>query len=430
MPSDVAAPAAAAVLVADFDGDRDGAVVSHLVDQLSVRSGIQVRRTKAALKVSGSGGLVERLVAAAETGRKWLTAAKAEILLWGEVADDGVVKLRFLTAVADAEGKPGTFGLGDTLELPGEFDNDLDDIVHISVLAALGPVKQGPRQRLCEMLIAAADRADRFVEAPPPDLGQSGAASVLTCLGNAFAVIWRLTGDTARIERAVWIYKAALANLLKDEAPLAWAMAQNHLAAALEATAERNKEDTENLVAAAAAYRAATQALGRHEHPNDWALAHVHLGMVLYKLGRRTGKAAVLKDSCAAFEAALGVYTRAAMPGQWAEVMNQIGVVMMALGEQVGGNTILEQSVATFRKTLEVRGREATPLLWAQTANNLGAAAFALAKRNGNPGLLNEACSCLEGAIEVYTGHGRAKTVAVIQKNLQRVQRLLETRRP
>ena len=51
------------------------------------------------LKSSGKGTLVERLVAAAKTGRKWLTGANADILLWGEVSPvDGFITLHFLPA--------------------------------------------------------------------------------------------------------------------------------------------------------------------------------------------------------------------------------------------------------------------------------------------------------------------------------------------
>ncbi len=101
----------------------------------------------------------------------------------------------------------------------------------------------------------------------------------------------------------------------------------------------------------------------------------------------------------------------------------------MGLGEQVGGTKSLEQSLACFRAALEVRGREATPLLWAQTANNLGAVAFALSKRNSDKALMNEACSCFEGASDVYKKMGKPKLAGVIDKNLFRVQRLLEIRR-
>ena len=126
VPSDVARKPGAVVLVASFDGDRDNAVVSHVVDQLSQRPGLDTRLANKILKPSGPGGMVERLVAAAETGRQWLKTSHADILLWGEVAD-GAVKLRFLTAVSDLEGKPGIFGLGDTLDLPADPSGDLDE---------------------------------------------------------------------------------------------------------------------------------------------------------------------------------------------------------------------------------------------------------------------------------------------------------------
>jgi hypothetical protein len=51
-----------------------------------------------------------------------------------------------------------------------------------------------------------------------------------------------------------------------------------------------------------------------------------------------------------------------------------------------------------------------------------------LAKRNGDPALLREAVGCFEGAAEIYGQHGQGQALAILQKNLQRAQRLLETR--
>ena len=430
VPSDVAEEPAAVILVADLDGDTGNKETARLEELLGEREELKVSRLAKKLKLSGQGGLLEKLTAAAERGRQQLAAAGADILIWGEVTErgDGVV-LRLLPAASDVDGKPGSFGLGNTLELPAGFSGPLADILCATVLAAVGPVKAGDRQRLYTTLEAVLEKVNGLVETLPAGLGADRETSVLTCLGNAFAALWRLSAGEGRLERATQAYAAAIEKItLPHEKPLTWALTQNHLAAALEALGERDK-DPAPFEAAAASYRSVAGILSSSAHANDWALAHTRLGMALYRQAAITGRAATLQDSVEAFNTSLGVYTRAAMPGRWAEVTNQLGVAYMALGEQVGGTKPLEQSVAAFRSALEVRGREATPLLWAQTANNLGAATFSLAKRNNEIGLLNEASACFEGAIEVYAQHDRPKIVTVIKKNLHRVQRLLETRR-
>ncbi len=429
VPSDVAEAPAAVILVADLDGDAAGTETARIDELLAEHEELKVSRSAKKLKLSGQGGLLEKLTAAAETGRRQLAAAGADILVWGEMSEAGDgVTLRFLPAASDVDGKPGSFGLGNTLELPAGFSGPLADVLHATVLAAVGPLKAGSRQRLCTALEAVLERVNGLVETLPAGLDQDRETSVLTCLGNAFAALWRLSAGEGRLERAIQAYSAAIEKItLPHERPLIWALTQNHLAAAFEALAERDK-DPAPFDAAAAAYRSVANILDRSAHANDWALAHTRLGMALYRQAAITFRAATLQDAVEAFNTSLTVYTRGAMPGRWAEVTNQLGVVYLALGEQVGGTKALEQSVAAFRSALELRGRDATPLLWAQTANNLGAAAFSLAKRNNETGLLNEARSCFEDAIEVYSKHGRTKIVAVIKKNLHRVRRLLETR--
>ena len=129
-----------------------------------------------------------------------------------------------------------------------------------------------------------------------------------------------------------------------------------------------------------------------------------------------------------AYEEALSVYDKNGAPARWAEVTNQYGVVLLALGEEMNADATLEKAVSSFRTAIKVRHKDKTPLLWAQTANNLGAACFALAKRNSQSSLLREASDCFEGATEIYRQQGIPKQVQVIEKNLQRVRRLLQTR--
>ena len=140
------------------------------------------------------------------------------------------------------------------------------------------------------------------------------------------------------------------------------------------------------------------------------------------------GKPEYLQRAADAYEEALSVYDKNGAPARWAEVTNQYGVVLLALGEEMNADATLEKAVSSFRTAMKVRHKDKTPLLWAQTANNLGAACFALAKRNSQNALLREASDCFEGATEIYRQQGVTKQAQVIEKNLQRVRRLLQTR--
>lgn len=414
-------------MIADFDGVRGREATARLAEFLAARPGVRVDRFKKTLKLSGTGSLVAQLAGAAEKGREWLTASGADILLWGEAREPlGELCLRFLVARGDVEGAPGVFGLGDTLMMPGDFDGELGGVVYAAVLAALGPVRDGPRQRAALLLEEAANGVNAFLEAPPP-LKPEPLAALFNIVGNVMAAVWRMLGDESRLDRAAKAYGKAMEVVPSKDKPLVWALSQNHLAAVLDAKSSLTG-DPQPLREAAEAYRAVTEALDRAQFPYDWAMAQVHLGETLTKLAGMTNGTAELKNAITAFEAALRIYTQNTMPVRWSDVMNRLGVVLMTLGEQVTANVLLEQSVNAFRNALKVRRRDVAPLLWAQTANNLGAATFALAKRSGEKPMLNEASVCFEGAAKVYRDLNQPKNALIIEKNLHRVQRLLELR--
>ncbi len=427
IPSDSAGPRAGHVLIADFDGLRGQEATTRLAEFLAARPGLKVDRYRKVLKLSGTGNLVAQLAGAAEKGREWLASSGADILLWGEAKEPlGELCLRFLVARGDVEGAPGVFGLGDTLSLPGDFDEELGGIAFAAVLAAFGPVREGSRQGTALLLDEAANGVNAFLEAPPP-LKPEPLAALFNTIGNIMAAVWRMLGDESKLDRAARAYRKAMEVVSSRDMPLIWAMSQNHLAAVLDAKSGL-AGDPQPLRDAVGAYRAVIKTLDAVQFPNDWAMAQVRLGETLMKLAKKTNGTTELKDAITAFEAALSVYTQNTMPVRWSDVMNRLGVVLMMLGEQVTANVLLEQSVNAFRNALKVRRRDVAPLLWAQTANNLGAATFALAKRSGENSMLNEASVCFEGAAKVYRELDQPRNAQIIEKNLHRAQRLLETR--
>ncbi|MBT4218654.1 MAG: tetratricopeptide repeat protein, partial [Rhodospirillaceae bacterium] len=361
-------------------------------------------------------------LAAAETGRKWLAGTEADILLWGDIGDteDANFNMRLLCAVADTVKQPGSIGIGDTIELPYEFPEELEELIFAATIAAVGPRKSTSQGKLREMLKESVGVLDAYVDTPPQGLPPTSQSSVMGSIGNIMASMWRLSDDGAFLDRSVNAYRAGLTAEFDSSRPMPWALAQNHLAAALQAQAKRDNS-LEPLLGAADCYRGVAAALGS-QHTNDWALAHINLGDVLAALSNHGDRIARLQEAAETYQRALLVFTRQTMPGPWSELMNQIGVTMMTIGENVAGTKALEQSAACFRQALEVRRRDVAPLLWAQTANNLGAVTFAIYRREANAVLLHEAAACFEGAAEVYSQHGRTRTADVARNNLDRVR--------
>lgn len=419
-------PVAAIALLAEIEGVGGRELTARVAAALDVCPGIEVRLANRRLKLPIDGTFIERLTAAGATGRAWLAQEGADVMIWGETsASSGSAVLRFVPALLDAEGKTGTFGLADALELPANFGGEFGEILGAATMAAAVPVKLGRDEMLGAALGNAIARVNGFVESPPMGLTAAQSAAMLACLGNCFAALWRVNSKDAHLERAQRIYGLALHSCASPELRLTRAMIQNHLAAVHEAKAS-NDADPAHLEEAAKAYHAVAAALGPEEHPGDWAFAQTRLGLVLYRLAlRRDSDAARMQASVRAFEAAREVVDREESPDRWAEITNQMGVALLALGSQVTGTEALERSVACFREALDVRRRDAQPLLWAQTANNLGAASFALSRRKTVPGLLDEAVRCFEGAREIYLKVRQPKVVAVIEKNLARVRERL-----
>lgn len=415
------------IVVCDFDGLEGRNIALRIVNDLQQQPGVQVQHMTKKLKAGGKGTLVERIISAAETGRKWLAGPDGDLLLWGETTTDNTeVTIRFLCAQADADTQPGSIGLGDAIVLPLHYSAEMAVVVNSAALAAVAPRKPSPqREEIGQLLEDPIESLNAYVDAPPSDLEPARFLSVMASVGNILATMWRLTQDPARLDRAVKAYQVAQSKDYDKSNPLNWALTQNHLAAAFQAQSSRDKAP-EPLRSAASAYRAVAGALGTNLHANDWALAYSHLGDVLVKLATYENPMQNLKEAGEAYQQALRVFTRPTMPGPWSELMNQLGVALMNLGGIVSGNRVLEQSAACFRQALEVRRREIAPLLWAQTINNLGAVMFSLYKRNENIALLKEVEACFKGASVVYAQYGRRDKAMVAQRNMERVQHILE----
>ena len=422
-----AAAATIAVLIADFDGPDGDKFAENLAASIGEISGLSLFRQKEALRLVGTAGLAEKLAQAADLGAGWLQDAPADLLVWGEIsAETGLATLRLLPAQGEPDGTVGAFCLGDYFEFPssgGEFDRVAMATILAAAVRGRAAAKDAAIEALRRLLAEMPDPSAVPAAGQPP----ATVATLQLGLGHAFAADVRCGGNPAQLHRTLAFYRAATEQVAALANPLLWAQAQNHLATALTALA-KNEHNPALLNEAVAVYRTMAETLSRTTHPNDWALAQARLGSVLTRLGQMGGKTKDFRDAAMAYEQALTVFNQTLHPARWSEVMHQYGTMLTTLGEYMTGTAALEQAVTIFRKCLAARPREILPLFWAQSASGLGVAAFALAKRNNDGALLREAVGCFEGALEVYGAHGQGQALAVLQKNLQRAQRLLETR--
>lgn len=71
-----------------------------------------------------------------------------------------------------------------------------------------------------------------------------------------------------------------------------------------------------------------------------------------------------------------------------------------------------------------------TPVLWAATQNNLGSLLFLMGKRTKNADHLRGVAEAFDLASGVYRARGMDKIAAITEKNLGRVNRLLDQSQP
>ena len=111
-------------------------------------------------------------------------------------------------------------------------------------------------------------------------------------------------GDNAALRSSIEVYQRALADYLRSQVPLDWAMTQNNLGIALRALGER-ESGTARLEEAVAAYRAALEERTRERVPLDWAQTQINLGNALATLGTRESGTTRLEEAVAAYRDAL-----------------------------------------------------------------------------------------------------------------------------
>lgn len=411
-----------AVLVSHIDGPNAEALQARIADAFLKCEGVSVSRVNKTIRPAPGREGIDGLMSAAEQGREVLLKEKAEVLIWGVVEGTGrTVSLRFLAASPPPDGRPGSIGLGDSLDIPARIPAEFDDLLVGVGLAAPGAIREAIRDRMQRLIREYAEKAEATIAALPSSLEGDPRASVIAAAANIIASAGRLNRSDALYRRAIDLYREAHESLGRDTPGTRIALMQSHLATTLMALAQ-STEDNELISEAVKAYEAAAGALQRGRHSQDWALAHMRLGLTIYRQALVTGRAKLMRGAVEALEKSLLVFTKVSSPGKWAEIMNHIGVVMTALGEELTNDTTLERAILVFKEALEVRERDVVPTLWAQTTNNLGAAAFALGKRRANTGLLEQAVIAFSGAMEVYRETGELRRVSVIEKNLERVQ--------
>ena len=411
------------------EGARAAKVVQRLLTAIPMLS---VRRSSQMVDVEF--GSSRAMISAVEKSRDALLIDKADVAICGAATGDGAaVGLWFVSPDENLDNIPGRFTNDDILIAPADFPLEVQNAIAASVVAAACAASPTAAQRLAPALKHYAEVVWPLVDADLRELPGSLRSGLLNAIGNVLTTRARYTRSEAMYDRAATAYGKAATGFDPSMAPLSWAATKSHLAQVLQAldTVQTSDEEEDEahgpIQQAIAIYAEISETLGAETAPRAWAQAQIEFAMLTYRLAVKQGTQKPFRDALKALQAAQTVFSRQTMPSKWAEIMNNMGVILLTMGEDRADDGVLKHSIASFEQAMQVRRRETVPKLWAQTANNLGAASFALAKRTRDREVMTGAARNFEGAKEVYEQLGQTQRANVIEKNLSRVRRLMDT---
>lgn len=412
------------------DGQRAAKVITRLLSAVPMLS---VRRSSQKVEVEFGSSMT--MVGAIEKSRDALIIDKAEVAICGAATGDGAaVGLWFVSTDENVDNVPGRFSNDDILIVPADFPAEVQNAIAASVVAAACAASPNAAQRLAPALKHYAEVLWPLVDEDMRELPANLRAGLFNAIGNVLTTRARYTRSEATYDRASTAYRKAAAGFDPSMSPLSWAAAKGHLAQVLQALSlvqDTTDEDDDSahgpMQQAIAIYSEIIETLGAESAPRPWAQAQIEFAMLTYRLAVKQGTQKPFRDALKALQAAQSVFSRQTMPSKWSEIMNNMGVILLTMGEDRADDGILKHAIASFEQAMQVRRRETMPKLWAQTANNLGAASFALAKRTRDKEVMTGAARNFEGAKEVYEQLGQTQRASVIEKNLSRVRRLMDT---
>jgi tetratricopeptide (TPR) repeat protein len=188
---------------------------------------------------------------------------------------------------------------------------------------------------------------------------------------GAKAALGELTGDLARLARAISALAVALDNLGRDQSPLDWARGQSVLAQALTQLGEATENETA-YVKALACYDRAGVVLKIAPGLVLRAEIASGRGLTLTRLAELSGDVAVLNAAEAAFKTELQSGPHRTDPVTWAMLQVQLGQVYVTR-LQITGKDRGERAAAAlaFQSALEVFSEEGLRSLSAIASDSL-----------------------------------------------------------
>ncbi len=414
-----------------------------ILDAFAELEGVRARPLKKPLTLPEDTEPEDRANRLHWAARQALAQVEADILICFEMDAAGKrLTLRFLPLGIQNEDPPGMFHAAQALVLPAQPDPALSALAAAVALTATIPLTEVKKNRLAKILPQAMERAAPAIEAlgTAPDITDRDRAIARLFFANLLTLQSGPAGQLEGYRMAADIYGQAIAFLKDDSDAFDRAVAQRALGAilptlapeweTLEMAADDEHKAAGPMAQAMALLEAAAEQFTRDAYPKEWAALQNRMGQVCYRIDAQEGDQDLLKQALNHYQSALQVFNRIDHPMRWAEVMNNIGQAAAILGEQLKSVELFEKAIEACSGALEVRHKLDHPLLWAATQNNLGSALFMLSKLTHDPGQLEAAREAFSLAKGVYEARGAHRLTMITEKNLSRVERLMDIARP
>lgn len=417
--------AAFPVLVAAVEND-DGATAQAVAEALTQAGGFAVQVTQTGIgAVDDSETIPGSLAAAVRRARTMAEVHDVKAVVAGQRLDDEpLVRLRFIPAAVDGNPAGGIWSIGDAIDVPLPFPDGAGPLIAACAAACLHLGTDEERRRRLELLHRTIQAGERLIQGEGAAL--TGRARTVGAIAYAAMLVEMgiRTRQRPLLERAQDVLEAAVRKNKSLPAVLL-AAARLHLADIAADLGGRDK-DAERLEAAAKQYEAAADVFAAELFRDDNAAIWAQYGRAMHRLSGITGKTDHMKAAVQGYRKAAAVWTRAVHEERWAELQHGMGAVLGQFGEFTGAVPALERAVKVFEGVAEVWTRETNPRRWAALQNNMGACRFAQGKRTGELPPLRDAAECFSLALEVYQSLGMTQNIHVTQKNLARVERLIQ----
>ncbi|MGB9166122.1 MAG: hypothetical protein WCC41_17035, partial [Rhodomicrobium sp.] len=158
------------LLVAELERDANRKQTDRIIDELEKqfpqRGDVTVRILPyhAVLSI-GPGERAKGLEAAEKQGRRWLHEKNGDVLIWGKVEEDKILRLRFLPNLGVGS-EQKTYTLNEVLELPVDFGSDLGAVLAAQAATAISPIYDRSGEALAVLIAPLVAKLKPIAENP------------------------------------------------------------------------------------------------------------------------------------------------------------------------------------------------------------------------------------------------------------------------